>query len=301
MQPINVGLIAGREHKPCLTRACHPARWRRSKTERERMFSREQLVGALERDELFLAYQPQMLPDGMTIAGVEALVRWQHPLRGVIGPTDFLGAVEAHGLSDDLGTWVLKHACREALRWPSLTLSVNVSPTQFQKGRFVERLVECVRETGFPLTRLELEIVETAFFADPASAEAQLRHLRSFGIGLALDDFGIGYSSLSYLRRMPFTKLKIDKSFIDDVRMMHSAAIVHAVIALGRALGLKVTAEGVETAEQQKFLRIAGCHYLQGYLFSKPVLPAEIDAILTAMSPSLGTAEPYPASANLSG
>jgi EAL domain-containing protein (putative c-di-GMP-specific phosphodiesterase class I) len=246
------------------------------------MFSREQLAGALKRDELFLAYQPQMLADGATVAGVEALVRWQHPMRGAIGPADFLSAIEAHGLSDELGTWVLKRACKEAMRWPSLILSVNVSPTQFQKPRFVERLVECVRETGFPLTRLELEIVETAFFEDPASAEAQLRHLRSLGIGLALDDFGIGYSSLSYLRRMPFTKLKIDKSFIDDVSMMHSAAIVHAVIALGRALGLKITAEGVETAEQHKFLRVAGCHYLQGYLFSKPVPPAEIDAMLTA-------------------
>jgi len=248
------------------------------------MFSREQLVGALERDELFLAYQPQMQPDGVTMAGVEALVRWHHPKRGPIGPADFLGAVEAHGLSDELGTWVLEHACQEGLRWPNLTLSVNVSPTQFQKARFVERLVERVRETGFPLARLELEIVETTFFEDPGSAEAQLRHLRSFGIGLALDDFGIGYSSLSYLRRMPFTKLKIDKSFIDDVTMMQSAAIVHAVIALGRALGLKVTAEGVETAEQHKFLRIAGCHYLQGYLFSKPVPPAEIDALLSASS-----------------
>jgi EAL domain-containing protein (putative c-di-GMP-specific phosphodiesterase class I) len=247
------------------------------------MFSREQLVGALQRDELFLAYQPQMLPDGVTMAGVEALVRWRHPQRGLLGPTDFLSAVEAHGLSDELGTWVLKHACQEALRWPSLMLSVNISPTQFQKARFVERLVDCVRETGFPLGRLELEIVETAFFADPASAEAQLRHLRSFGIGLALDDFGIGYSSLSYLRRMPFTKLKIDKSFIDDVTTMHSAAIVQAVIALGRALGLKVTAEGVETVEQHKFLRIAGCHYLQGYLFSKAVTPAEVDAMLSAL------------------
>jgi len=144
-----------------------------------------------------------------------------------------------------------------------------------------------VRNTGFPLTRLELEVVETAFFEDPASAEAQLKHLRSFGIGLALDDFGIGYSSLSYLRRMPFTKLKIDKSFIDDVTTMHSAAIVHAVIALGRALGLKVTAEGVETEEQQKFLRIAGCHHLQGYLFSKPVPAAEIDAMLAAAAASV--------------
>ena len=255
------------------------------------MFSREQLVGALERDELFLVYQPQMLPDGAALAGVEALVRWQHPVRGPLGPADFLNAIEAHGLSDELGTWVLKRACQDALRWPSLMLSVNISPTQFQKARFVERLLECVRQTGFPLPRLELEIVETAFFADPGSAEAQLRHLRSFGISLALDDFGIGYSSLSYLRRMPFTKLKIDKSFIDDVTMMHSAAIVHAVIALGRALGLKVTAEGVETAEQQKFLRIAGCHYLQGYLFSKPVPPAEIDAMLAAPpSPIVRTA-----------
>jgi EAL domain-containing protein (putative c-di-GMP-specific phosphodiesterase class I) len=233
------------------------------------MFSGQQLVAAIERDELFLVYQPQMHPDGQSMAGIEALVRWQHPVRGALGPADFLNAVEAHGLSDELGTWVLKRACREALRWQGLTLSVNVSPTQFQKARFVERLVENV---------------ETAFFEDPGTAEAQLRHLRSFGLGLALDDFGIGYSSLSYLRRMPFTKLKIDKSFIDDVTMMQSAAIVHAVIALARAIGLKVTAEGVETAEQQKFLRIAGCNSLQGYLFSKPVAAAEIDEMLATSS-----------------
>jgi EAL domain-containing protein (putative c-di-GMP-specific phosphodiesterase class I) len=248
------------------------------------MFSRQQLVAAIERDELFLVYQPQMLPDGQSMAGVEALVRWQHPVRGALGPADFLNAVEVNGLCDELGTWVLRRACREALRWPGLTLSVNVSPRQFQKARFVERVVETVRDIGFPLTRLELEVVETAFFEDPGSAEAQLRHLRTFGIGLALDDFGIGYSSLSYLRRMPFSKLKIDKSFIDDVTMMESAAIVHAVIALARAIGLKVTAEGVETAQQQQFLRIAGCHYLQGYLFSKPVSPTEIDEMLATLS-----------------
>jgi EAL domain-containing protein (putative c-di-GMP-specific phosphodiesterase class I) len=236
---------------------------------------------------LFLAYQPQVLADGQTTVGVEALVRWLHPVRGTLGPADFLNAVEAHNLSDELSTWVLQHACRQASRWPSLTLSVNVCPRQFKKPRFVERLVDCVRETGFPLARLELEIVETAFFEDPGTAEAQLRHLRSFGIGLALDDFGTGYSSLSYLRRMPFTKLKIDKSFIDDVTRMQSAAIVHAVIALARAIGLKVTAEGIETSEQQQFLRLAGCHYLQGYLFSKPVPPAEIDAMLASQRSDL--------------
>ena len=251
------------------------------------MFSAEQLVAALQKDELFLVYQPQMLPDGRDMAGVEALVRWQHPVRGALGPADFLGAIEAHGLSDELGTWVLRRACQEGLRWPGLTLSVNVSPRQFQKPGFVERLVETAGETGFPLARLELEIVETAFFEDLASAEAQLRHLRSFGIGLALDDFGTGYSSLSYLRRMPFTKLKIDKSFVDNVMSVESAAIVHAVIALARAIGLKVTAEGVETKEQQQFLRVAGCHYLQGYLFSKPVPAAEIDAMLAAQRSEL--------------
>jgi EAL domain-containing protein (putative c-di-GMP-specific phosphodiesterase class I) len=246
------------------------------------MFDREQLVAALERDELSLVYQPQMLPDGQAMAGVESLVRWQHAVRGALPPADFLSAFEAHGLCDELGTWVVRRACQEGLRWPELMLSVNVSPTQFQKARFVERLIETVGDTGFPLSRLELEIVETAFFEDPGSAQAQLRQLRSFGIGLALDDFGTGYSSLSYLRRMPFTKLKIDKSFIADVMTLESAAIVHAVIALARAIGLKVTAEGVETKEQQQFLRLAGCHYLQGYLFSKPVPPAEIDAMLAA-------------------
>jgi len=231
----------------------------------------DDLAYAIERGELTLVYQPQVTADGTTLASVEALARWVHPVRGPISPALFIPHAEAHGLIGPIGLWTLRQACRDALAWNNLSVAVNVSPLQLRDPDFVDAVLAIVAETGFPTTRLELEITEGAVFDDPVTAEAAMRRLRARKIRLALDDFGTGYTSLAYLRRMPWDKVKIDKSFIDDVGFVTSAAIVHAVVALGRAIGLKVTAEGVETREQQRFLRVAGCHYLQGFYFSKPV------------------------------
>ena len=232
---------------------------------------KDDLAVAVEQRQLSLVYQPQVTADGGTLVAVEVLVRWNHPTRGQIPPTLFIPLAEENGLIGRIGDFVLRRACRDGLEWENLTLSVNVSPIQFQVDSFVDSVLCAVEDTGFPLKRLELEITEGAIFDDPTRAENALRRLRSHFIRIALDDFGTGHASLSYLRLLPWDKVKIDRSFVNDVDMARSAAIVHAIVALSRALGLKVTAEGVEDVEQQRFLRTAGCHYLQGYLFSRPV------------------------------
>ncbi|MBV9635609.1 MAG: EAL domain-containing protein [Methylobacteriaceae bacterium] len=244
------------------------------------LISRSDLLAAIEGNQLFLLYQPQMTPDGAMLASVEALVRWNHPARGPIGPASFVPMAEEFDMIDRLGAWVLERACREAQRWPRLSVAVNVSALQFRSTRFAEEVEAIVRRSSLPFDRLELEIVESAYIDDFGAAERVLRRLRALGIRIALDDFGTGYSSLTYLRRLPLDKIKIDQSFVQEIDTVHSAAIVHAVVALGRALGLKVTAEGVETEAQQRFMRAAGCHYLQGFLFSRPVPAEAIDGML---------------------
>ncbi len=226
------------------------------------------LIGPIKKSELALLYQPQMSADGSTIACVEALLRHDHPVRGRVGAGEVLGHFNTPELLEELDWWVLERACRDALNWASLPVSVNVSATQFHKPDFAARVLALVTEVGLTPTRLELEIVEGAFINDFAAATANLEALRREGIRIALDDFGTGYSSLTYLLKIPVDKVKIDKCFVDNVEQLQSAAVIQAIVALSRALGLKVTAEGVETAEQHRFLRAAGCHYMQGYLFS---------------------------------
>ena len=233
--------------------------------------SEKDMRQALAEGQFSVAYQPQVLADGSKIASVEALVRWTHPQHGSIPPVDFIPVAEKSGLIKELGAFVLRRACQDAVQWPSLTVGVNVSPYQFRDPSFVDFVRSAAEEAGLPLQRLELEITEGSYFDDFKSAEIAIERLRSLGVGIALDDFGTGYASLTYLRRLPLTKVKIDKSFVDEFQSLGSSAIIQAVVALSRALGLKVTAEGVETIEQQRFLRAAGCHYLQGYLFSLPV------------------------------
>jgi EAL domain-containing protein (putative c-di-GMP-specific phosphodiesterase class I) len=207
-------------------------------------------------------------------------VRWNHPIRGPIGPLDFIAEAEKDSAIFELGGFVLRQACRDALNWPDLILAVNISSYQLLSPEFHDFVVKTVGETGFPLSRLEFEIVESAVIHNFEAASATIARLREIGVKFALDDFGTGYSSLTYLRKLPLDKLKIDKTFVDDIGVVQSAAIIQAVIAMARALGLKVTAEGVETAAQQKFLRICGCHDLQGFLFSKPVSALEITRLL---------------------
>jgi EAL domain-containing protein (putative c-di-GMP-specific phosphodiesterase class I) len=236
----------------------------------------------LSAGQFSVVYQPQVDATTTRVAAVEALVRWCHPEKGMIPPDVFIKQAERDGDIEVLGRWVLETACRDAAAWSGIRVAVNASPLQFQAPDFVAHVKDTLNVTGLSAGRLELEITEGIFFADAKAAEQQMDELRCHGIRLALDDFGTGFSSLSYLRQMPFDKVKIDKSFVQDIDRMESAAIIHAIVALARAIGLKVTAEGVETAEQHRFLKICGCHFLQGYLFSKPIPAEQITSLLMA-------------------
>jgi EAL domain-containing protein (putative c-di-GMP-specific phosphodiesterase class I) len=214
---------------------------------------------------------------GEKVIGVEALARWLHPEHGEVPPSEFIPIAEHSGLIIELGAWVLRRACIDGRAWPNLTVAVNVSPMQFRRADFVDGVEQMLAETGFDPARLELEVTESTLFGNVESARAAMLRLKALGVKLALDDFGTGYSSLQYLRRFPFDRLKIDHSFVRSIEnAADAAAIVHAIVSLGRGLGMKVTAEGVETAEQQLFLRAAGVHAMQGYRFGRPVSGDEI-------------------------
>ncbi|HEY0224211.1 MAG TPA: EAL domain-containing protein [Pseudolabrys sp.] len=241
---------------------------------------------AIETDQLKLMYQPIVNKSGETMVGVEALCRWTHPTRGEISPAEFIQAAEHSGLIIELGAWVLRRACIDGLAWPELTVSVNVSPLQFRRSDFVDVVENILAQTRFDPARLELEITESVLLGNVDTAEGAMLKIKALGVRLALDDFGTGYSSLLYLRRFPFDKLKIDRSFVASIeKAADAAAIVHAVVSLGRGLGMKVTAEGVETADQQLFLRAAGVHSMQGYRFGRAMLAADITARLRSNEP----------------
>jgi diguanylate cyclase (GGDEF)-like protein len=236
---------------------------------------------AIEHDRLQLLYQPIVNKSGEMIVGVEALCRWTHPTRGPIPPSEFIPVAEHSGLIIELGTWVLRRACLDGNSWPELTVAVNVSPLQFRRLDFCNVVERTLAETGFDPGRLELELTESVLLGNVDTAEAAMMRLKEVGVQVALDDFGTGYSSLLYLRRFPFDKLKIDRSFVKSIeKAADAAAIVHAVVGLGRGLGMRVTAEGVETADQQLFLRAAGVHSMQGYRFGKAVSADAITARL---------------------
>jgi diguanylate cyclase (GGDEF)-like protein len=242
---------------------------------RERKQLENDLRAAIAEDGLSVAYQPIMNASGEKIAGVEALCRWKHPTRGDVPPADFIPIAERSELIIPLGEWVLRKACMEARPWAGLTVAVNVSPLQFRRQDFVEVVERILAETELDPGRLELELTESTLLGNVDDAEKAMQRLKARGVRFALDDFGTGYSSLLYLRRFPFDRIKIDRSFVRAIETAADAAsIVHAIVSLGRGLGMKVTAEGVETAEQQLFLRAAGVHSMQGYRFGKP-MPAE--------------------------
>jgi diguanylate cyclase (GGDEF)-like protein len=243
----------------------------------QRKIVEQDLREAIENGGLKVLYQPIFNAGGDKVVGVEALARWTHPTRGSIPPSEFIPIAEHSGLIIELGAHVLRRACLDGIAWPGITVSVNVSPLQFRRLDFVTMVERILEETGFDPNRLELELTETTLLGNVESAEAAMLRLKALGVKLALDDFGTGYSSLLYLRRFPFDKLKIDRSFVHSIeKAADAAAIVHAVVSLGRGLGMKVTAEGVETAEQHLFLRAAGVHYMQGFRFGRPAGPAEI-------------------------
>jgi diguanylate cyclase (GGDEF)-like protein len=238
---------------------------------------------AIKNRELHAVYQPIVNSSGQKLMGVEALARWVHPVHGEIPPARFIPIAEHSGLIVELGEFMLRRACLDGRNWPALAVAVNVSPLQFRRPNFVE-LIQCIlTETGFEPDRLELELTESTLLGNLEHAELSMLQLKGTGVCFALDDFGTGYSSLLYLRRFPFDKLKIDSSFVRSIeKAADAAAIVHAVVSLGRGLGMKVTAEGVETAEQHLFLRAAGVHSMQGFRFGRPVTAAEIDHRLAA-------------------
>ena len=236
---------------------------------------------AIGNGRLRIVYQPVVNKSGESVVGVEALCRWTHPTRGEIPPSEFIAIAEHSGLIIELGNWVLRKACMDGKAWPDLTIAVNVSSLQFRRIDFVEVVEKILKETRFNPTRLELELTESVLLGNVDTAEAAMVRLKALGVRLALDDFGTGYSSLLYLRRFPFDKLKIDRSFVQSIeKAADAAAIVHAIVSLGRGLGMQVTAEGVETADQQLFLRAAGVHSMQGFRFGRPVTVAEISARL---------------------
>jgi len=239
------------------------------------------LLQAIRNNGLDAAYQPIVNASGDTMVGVEALARWTHPTAGVIPPATFIPIAEHSGLIVELGEWILRRACLDGRNWPGLTVAVNVSPLQFRRSDFVDMVERILKETDFDANLLELELTETTLLGNVETAELSMLRLKAIGVRFALDDFGTGYSSLLYLRRFPFDKLKIDSSFVLSIETApDAAAIVHAVVSLGRGLGMRVTAEGVENAEQHLFLRAAGVHSMQGYRFGRPGPTADIDARL---------------------
>jgi diguanylate cyclase (GGDEF)-like protein len=229
-------------------------------------------------------YQPCLDLRSNEITGCEALVRWRHPERGMIPPSDFVPIAEETGLIDQLGEWVLTTACKEAANWPGhVRLAVNVSPVQFRSGTLALKVIAALAASGLPAGRLELEITEAVLIRDDEAALAVLHQLRAIGIRIALDDFGTGYSSLGYLKRFPFDKIKIDRCFITDIAdPQGSAGIVEAVVNIAAERRMTTTAEGVETAQQQQLLRELGCSEMQGYLFSPPKPAAEVRQLLAA-------------------
>ena len=247
----------------------------------ERRFLKQELRRALDDGALHLHYQPIVAGDGTRICGVEALLRWTHPTRGPIPPNVFVPVAEQTGLMDELGEMVLRRALKDALRWPNLYIAVNISPVQMREPGFIDLVAGVIGETGIPASRVVLEVTEGVLIDDPDQAQKRLDDLRALGVRVALDDFGVGYSSLSYLQRFPFDKLKIDKQFVAPLgRSANGAVIVQSIVGLGRALGLSVLAEGVETEEQRILLRLAGCNEMQGFLFARPSPRETIDELV---------------------
>jgi len=234
----------------------------------------------IEQEQLQLYYQPQIDLSSGKLIGMEALVRWQHPQRGMVSPVHFIPLAEETGLIEPLGDWVLREACRQLKCWQQQdkyhgTVAVNLSPRQFQHGDFVARVEEILNTTGLPAEYLELEITETSAMEDAGESINLMNRLNSMGVSLAIDDFGTGYSSLAYLKRFPIQKLKIDRSFISDVATDNNdAAIAKSIISLAHNMGLKVVAEGVEDRHQLEWLRSRGCDQVQGYYYSQPI-PAQ--------------------------
>ncbi len=248
----------------------------------EQQFIRRELPRALSARELELHYQPIVAAaQGARIIGVEALLRWNHATRGQIPPATFIPVAEQMGLMDTLGDFVLRRALAEAKRWPDLYIAVNLSPLQLRDAGIVDLVRSALAESGIEPSRLLLEVTEGVLIDNPDEMVKRIEALRALGARIALDDFGSGYSNLGYLQRFPFDKLKIDRSFVSALgRSSNGSVIIQAIVALGRALGVSVVVEGVETEEQRVLLRLAGCDEMQGFLFAKPAPAKVIDRLV---------------------
>jgi EAL domain-containing protein (putative c-di-GMP-specific phosphodiesterase class I) len=264
---------------------------------------------ALERQEFEVHYQPLVELEDGRIAEVEALVRWRHPRRGLVGPGEFIPLAEETGLIVPLGRWVLETACRQVRAWQqalgaeSLALSVNLSARQLAHPGLADEVRAILDDTRLEPDRLKLEITESIAVADTCANRETLWALRRLGVRLAIDDFGTGSSALNYLRRFPVDTLKIDRSFVEELGQdMRTTAMVGGIVAFAKSLGLHVTGEGVETAEQSHYLRSMGCDQGQGYLFARPIAAPELEALLRAqpgMAEALLRAQPGPDEASL--
>jgi EAL domain-containing protein (putative c-di-GMP-specific phosphodiesterase class I) len=257
---------------------------------------RRELPRALAAGELELHYQPIVTPDGAQITGVEALCRWTHPVRGNIPPANFIPVAEQMGLMDALGAFVLRRALTDAKRWPNFYVGVNLSPVQVKGPQIVELVNGLLEETRLDPSRLMLEITEGVLVENPDEMIRRIEDLRALGVRIALDDFGSGYSNLGYLQRFPIDKLKIDRASVTPLgRTANAGVIIQAIVALGRALGLKVLVEGVETEEQRVLLRMAGCDEMQGFLFARPVPSKAIDRLAGQQYAAQNGQAPQPA------
>ena len=242
-----------------------------------RMVLSGQLRGAIENGDIQAYFQPLLRPRDMQVVGFETLGRWFHPEFGPIPPPEFVKLAEENGLINPLTHLIMRKAIEAAQQWPeSVRVSVNVSPIQIN-SELVDQVRDIIKETGFDPKRLELEVTEDVLIKDFDQTASMFSRLRALGVQVAMDDFGAGFTSLANLRRLNFDRIKIDRSFVRSIESAADAAsIVHAIVSLGRGLGMKVTAEGVENAEQQLFLRAAGVHSMQGYRFGKPQSANEI-------------------------
>jgi diguanylate cyclase (GGDEF)-like protein len=241
---------------------------------------------ALVQNGFQLFYQPLVNLQTKKVTSFEALMRWRHPERGVVSPSEFIPVAEQMGLIVQLGEWALRQACTEATGWPEdIGVSVNLSPLQFAKGNLTSTVINALASSGLPASRLELEITETVFLEKSERNIEILNQLRDLGVRISMDDFGTGYSSIGYLRSFQFDKIKIDQSFVKDLLVDEgSLAIVRAIAGLGVSFGMTTTAEGVETEEQMRRLNVEGCIEVQGYFYSKPVPANEIESVLQSVT-----------------